>query len=569
MNSIKAFLAAAVAVIMPAAQVFAEGISSPAVEISQELDAFTVYAKTEAVDHVMIQIIEKEDTPGADAPIIAFDEVDVSGKGEFTHTLELANPIGSGRYYIYISGLTQPIEKWCLTDADRQTLTEEIYNTSNEPEHKKALFADGDSTMFEYAAAYDRADLLSLKTPLYNDSYDDCVSAILYPIKTNDYTVLKRNFSIASAIAAFNVDEFNRWVDQDTKKLTTKIWDDETLMGKAQKHYNKTLSKTGRENVISYVRSKIPYTTLEAFNEMFAKAVMYNGVYNQNASLAGYGHFYDLISELEEVLKDNDVNKVKIAKYKALSADKRAMVESKLLNGTASDFEEMCFLMEQYVKEVSTSGGTTEKTHTGTGSGGGGVNLVLPSAPEPYIPGTASTEFDDIDTVEWAREAIKVLKDKGIVSGVGGGKFEPNRAVKREEFIKILLAALDIEVGDADSGFSDVDNNEWYAPYIARASELGITSGMGDGSFGVGTPITREQCCTFICRACAGRSFEGKKKAFNDADEISEYAKEYVESLSRAGIIVGDENGKFNPTDNLTRAQAAVMIYRLIMGGNK
>jgi len=118
-----------------------------------------------------------------------------------------------------------------------------------------------------------------------------------------------------------------------------------------------------------------------------------------------------------------------------------------------------------------------------------------------------------------------------------------------------------------DASFTDVLENAWYAPYISAALKLEITSGMGDGSFGIGESLTREQCCAFIYRACKDKNFSGEEKAFKDADKVSEFAKESVKALSTAGIIVGDEQGYFNPTDKITRAQTAVMIHRLISGG--
>ena len=66
--------------------------------------------------------------------------------------------------------------------------------------------------------------------------------------------------------------------------------------------------------------------------------------------------------------------------------------------------------------------------------------------------------FGDLDGYEWAKKDIENLYQKDIVSGTGDGNFEPSREVKREEFVKMLVSALDLTLSN-DLEFTDVNKD--------------------------------------------------------------------------------------------------------------
>ncbi len=205
-------------------------------------------------------------------------------------------------------------------------------------------------------------------------------------------------------------------------------------------------------------------------------------------------------------------------------------------------------------------------------SSGGGLVNVLPgqgTVPTP-TPVLQNDTFRDVPKGSWCYEYVEELAGKGIVGGYNGA-FYPTESVTREEFVKMLLGMLEIEPTETAAAFGDVKENEWYTPYVATAAKLGIVDGIGGGTFGIGQTITRQDMAVMVQRAleATGGSLTqtGAVKRFTDDEIISGYAKEAVESLVRAGVISGDENGRFNPQDNLTREQAAKIIC--ISGGIK
>ena len=210
-----------------------------------------------------------------------------------------------------------------------------------------------------------------------------------------------------------------------------------------------------------------------------------------------------------------------------------------------------------------------------TSSNGGGKNSSSSSSNKgssygvsvPVIAEKGKITFYDLPESHWSSDAVEALKALGVLSGDGNGYFRPDDSVKREEFVKMLIEAFKIELSQTSTDFADSVNGSWYEPYVATAAKLGITNGKGNGTFGIGETITREDMAVFVHRASIVASKDYKSNfetAFIDNEEISGYAKEAVSILSSAGIINGMSDGRFAPKAYTTRAQAATMIYRAI-----
>ena len=167
---------------------------------------------------------------------------------------------------------------------------------------------------------------------------------------------------------------------------------------------------------------------------------------------------------------------------------------------------------------------------------------------------------------EWATEAVESLQKKGILSGVGEGRFEPSRAITREEFVKLICEAFGFGKSTGMVNFSDVASNEWYAPYIGKAYELGIINGVSESSFGVGATLTREDMAVITCRVLeyAGIELNYTAKNFVDANTINDYALNSVNALANAGVIKGVGDNKFMPKNSGLRAEVAVILYRCL-----
>ena len=111
-----------------------------------------------------------------------------------------------------------------------------------------------------------------------------------------------------------------------------------------------------------------------------------------------------------------------------------------------------------------------------------------------------------------------------------------------------------------------MDAARWSYAFIATANELGIVTGDGE-SFNPTGEMSRQDMAVVLFRTAEklGIKLEGTADEFSDNGDISEYAKEAVKVLSASGIINGMGDGTFSPKTTVTRAQAAKVIYGLMM----
>lgn len=221
----------------------------------------------------------------------------------------------------------------------------------------------------------------------------------------------------------------------------------------------------------------------------------------------------------------------------------------------------------------STSNGSDGKVTAGNGATEGnndGINIGATEtvAIETNKDGHPIAPFTDI-TAEygWAKEKITTLREFGILNGDGNGKFRPGDTISREEFLKILLGVFEIEITETEANFTDVKKGDWYNDVVATACKLGIVNGYPDGSFGVGDEVLRADMAVMIVRALnvMGVDIETTEKGFvfKDYTEIPDYAYNAVVKLQQAGLVQGDDYGKYHPMDKLTRAEAAVALHAI------
>ena len=153
----------------------------------------------------------------------------------------------------------------------------------------------------------------------------------------------------------------------------------------------------------------------------------------------------------------------------------------------------------------------------------------------------------------------------GIVAGRGNGMFCPNDYVTREEFVKMICAAVNLPEIDTTTPFNDVDNSAWYGRYVRTAYKYNIVKGTSASTFGVGENISRQDAAVICNNILKDVSIEPvASPVFDDAESIASYAVDSVTRLSQIGIINGDGTGNFNPRASITRAESSKIINEMI-----
>ncbi|WP_187274273.1 S-layer homology domain-containing protein [Paenibacillus sp. N3.4] len=233
--------------------------------------------------------------------------------------------------------------------------------------------------------------------------------------------------------------------------------------------------------------------------------------------------------------------------------------------------------------------GTPSSGGSDNGSSSGGVTTPTPSVPEIKEDGTkekpstengsgSSTEtaadilkakFSDVvDIPSWAQQAIADLVKKGIINGKGTNTFEPGSTVTRAEFLKMIVTAFGF-TGSADAlTFSDVSADAWFKSFVDIATSNGLVDGIGNNQFGPNYSISRQDLSVMIYNALKKQKITlpaaDASPAFTDDDAIADYAKEAVHGLKSLGAVNGRSEGEFDPKATATRAEAAVIIKRVL-----
>lgn len=277
---------------------------------------------------------------------------------------------------------------------------------------------------------------------------------------------------------------------------------------------------------------------------------------------------------LESELIYFEQNGMKTSVYNNLNESEKNQIAIDISGNEYANIKE---LINDINTKIQNSGESSRKTSR---SGGGTAKRLTTEVieerqkevPVTITPKEEFEEFDDLSDVEWAKESILYLWSKGIINGKGQGKFYPNDYITREEFTKMFVLALDIPVLNGDTGFNDVDSAAWYNSYVYTAQKEGIVFGNDMNCFGVGSFITRQDLAVMIYRVIKDKvTLPSEKKNFKDYKEIAEYASAAVDALAGLKIVNGNEAGEFMPQQFCTRAQAAVMIFRMLKlynGGN-
>ena len=200
---------------------------------------------------------------------------------------------------------------------------------------------------------------------------------------------------------------------------------------------------------------------------------------------------------------------------------------------------------------------------------------MLKDAYLPTYKTISPTPVLDAETVQWAKEAILDLVRLGVIDASGPSLYEPLMPITRGDFIHYIVKALDLEktAGRTGATFTDVDPNIYYYFTMGSGQKAGLVHGVGDNMCLPDADITRQDMFTLIYRALtyAGMNLPpdaGALDKFGDKDKIADYAKDAISALTKNGLIMGDQNGNVNPLGKASRAEAAVMMYRVYKYAN-
>lgn len=199
------------------------------------------------------------------------------------------------------------------------------------------------------------------------------------------------------------------------------------------------------------------------------------------------------------------------------------------------------------------------------------IASVLLFIPSTYAMGTEGMTFSDVPQSHDNVVAIEYFVKNGVINGYDDGTFKPDNIVNRAEALKVILSSANVQVPENLDGspFSDVKPEQWFAPFVIQAKDLGIVNGNPDGTFTPASTVTR---AGFIKMLLETNKFIKEKwqnqQVYNDVAQDAWYAS-YMNYAGSAGLLSPTANNELLPEKELTRGEVAEVLYlmKLILNG--
>lgn len=507
---------------------------------------------------------------GNDAALSQYvDAVPVAEDGSYSREIQLEGTAGqSGTYDIYVRepGDSAPVQfsvYWASADEMIQAAKAIVENqdTASIQQGKKALALDIDlinKTDLNLTAQHFARYLQ--ENPILFDGNNDLQKAAEVQSQLKACALLAAYNKGISELAFLNDGQFRY------NEITNMTGMDQEYDITAYSLYSTKLSDTGKKLVRDGLLG-INAEDLTDVKRQFTDLVLYYGIGNH--AVAGYNHVSEYITEANVRFAENvdkDQNPVKT--YLGLTNPSSVNAEI-VRNYGQMTLENYKAKIEELAKgssgnDPAPGGGSGGSSGGGSSSPSAGNGIFAPNTGDKADPTSEQQPegaFTDMQNAQWAKEAVEALAARGVISGYGDGRFGPGDFLTREQAARIICTYFEIPTGDgANTGFSDVAADAWYAPYVAGAKDAGVLYGVQENQFGIGAEITRQDLAVLIYRAL-GEPAPAAEAMFTDMDEIADYAKPAVLYLKEQGIINGYEDGTFLPGHFVTRAETAQMLF--------
>ncbi len=521
-------------------------------------------------------VISKENDINTDSLVTIYEYNLENSDGRFSFSIPMnENLTDTGEYILYLKGKLMTEASFITFQYKNPVdFTKDMLSDINNAE-KNALI----SKIFEYSV------FLDIDETVKNEEWfdEEKITDLLWGLKPELFETVsevKDSFHEAVALSRINKSE----TGGEIYDLLTEY---DFLLGNDTEYYDNIGYYTDADTdelkgeKIKEIKTNICQTLVNgefASGKSFADALAQSALLYETSNAESAGVLRDLI--LKDYSEKISIPQSVMTVYENLN-DKLAVF--KLMKGKSFDsIDKIVSEFKAAVDKCADAESETKKdTSSSRGNGGGGGrggSFTVPGNANPSVNNETNSSnqagsenqtdknvFEDIDEAEWAKESILYLYEKKIVNGYNG-KFNPSQYVTREEFVKMLVLAANIYDENAECGFSDVSPDNWAYPYISSAVKNEIVSGIGNGEFGFGQSISRQDTAVIASRLLEF-SPNVSDTEFSDSDEISEYAKDAVTAMQNIGIISGMGDGRFAPKESLTRAQAAKIICMLITKG--
>lgn len=386
------------------------------------------------------------------------------------------------------------------------------------------------------------------RAPVYKALYNVVVAGENFA----DLDALRNKVQILALVEAFNQSADLLIQNGKLQYLNLlDITDDEILQ------YMTSLSENGLGNVNDNLIDQ-DFKDNDELTERI-RQLLYTNLITNNSTVG--------VNDTAQIINDHhDLLGLNYTKYTA-SSDKdeihRELVRSKV--ATPEN------LAAELLRIITEQNNDSKNEGKSVGGGVGRGSTYVPAVVETTVldENTQNEEsFTDLSNYQWAKEAVYALKNKNVIDGKSADKFAPEEYVLREEFVKMIVLALQFSNLNSEIRFYDVSQDKWYYKSIQIAVGNGIVTGISENSFGVGSTITRQDMATMLYRAAEQMGISIKENTvetiIKDESSISDYAILPIKSLINKSVMSGYPDQTFKPLNKATRAEAVQMIFKFL-----
>ena len=179
--------------------------------------------------------------------------------------------------------------------------------------------------------------------------------------------------------------------------------------------------------------------------------------------------------------------------------------------------------------------------------------------------------YSDIEN-HWAKHDILLLTNLKVFEGYEDGTFRPDSNITRSEFVSVVMKCLGLQItGYKYQGlFNDVSKSSWYDTIMEKAFLLGLIDKnmISDWCVKPESDITREEMVSIVISGLEKKEFvieKGEISGFKDSNLVTPWALDSMKKAYNAQIIAGNDNNELNPTMNATRAEAVIVLEKMLI----
>lgn len=187
------------------------------------------------------------------------------------------------------------------------------------------------------------------------------------------------------------------------------------------------------------------------------------------------------------------------------------------------------------------------------------------------VTAIARFPFTDVVAGTWYYGAAAYAYNNGLFAGMTPTTFAPNATMTRAMLVSVLWRLAGAPAPKAPNTFVDVPDGAWYTDAVTWAAENGVVSGIGGSRFDPSGYVTREQTAEILYNYAHSKGYDVSARAdltaFPDAGSVSGWAKNALSWANAAGLINGtvrDGQTILDPQGSASRAQVAMILMNYV-----